>query len=275
MKPNPLVCASLVTVAMLFVVACGETVDPAIADWNALLNVPTGFADGTDDVGNYTAGPGLTLSGPMFGVAFGGDGTENTVAHSDHVHDYSEIQNRPGPEGWIKLESVARTNSTTFSFMNLDGNAYRRFRIEIEGVVGVAGSDRVIVLRPNAVTTSYGPSVMHMGAHEPGVSFHHGVTNFGAPPDNALPICVTHFNQDGHVMCTSEMNSETGRMRLVTTNAVFATALTTCGTPGNGCISQDTVTAVWRDTAANITSMEISFPSITTFVGDVTLWALK
>lgn len=41
-------------------------------DWNALLNVPTGFADGLDNDTTYTAGAGLSLGGNAFSVPAAG-----------------------------------------------------------------------------------------------------------------------------------------------------------------------------------------------------------
>lgn len=41
-------------------------------DWNALVNVPAGFADGVDDDTTYSAGAGLSLSGGQFSIAASG-----------------------------------------------------------------------------------------------------------------------------------------------------------------------------------------------------------
>jgi hypothetical protein len=56
-------------------------------DWTRLKGVPTGFADGVDDAGQYTAGEGLGLAGAVFSVLYGGDGSAATAARSDHRHD--------------------------------------------------------------------------------------------------------------------------------------------------------------------------------------------
>jgi hypothetical protein len=59
-------------------------------DWENLDGVPAGFADGVDNEGTVTAGPGLTETGGVVDVVFddtGSDaGTDNTVARGDHNH---------------------------------------------------------------------------------------------------------------------------------------------------------------------------------------------
>jgi hypothetical protein len=87
---------------------------------------------------------------------------------------------------------------------------------------------------------------------------------------------VTFYGVDGHVMCATEMSTKTGRFRFVTGKAVFASALVTCnGTTALGCIIEGGISAVWRDSTTNITSLAVSFPSITVFNGEVTLWGIR
>jgi len=60
-------------------------------DWSQLKGVPAGIADGVDDAGVYSAGPGLTQSGTVFSAnltAIATDtGASTTVARGDHGHD--------------------------------------------------------------------------------------------------------------------------------------------------------------------------------------------
>ena len=68
----------------------------AVAPWSGLTGVPSGFADGVDDVAavvvgaSVYAGDGLTLAAAgdaiTLSVAFAGAGTAVTVSRSDHTH---------------------------------------------------------------------------------------------------------------------------------------------------------------------------------------------
>jgi len=64
--------------------------------WTRLSGVPAGFADGVDDVGAYSAGTGLLLTGTVisanFTTAAGDNGTATTVARGNHVHDARYLQ---------------------------------------------------------------------------------------------------------------------------------------------------------------------------------------
>jgi len=92
----------------------------ATIDWSRLANVPTGFADGTDD-GGYSVGDGLGIVGSVIAVLWAGQngdyGTATTAARSDHLHDgryYAKSQlNATGsinassnPVDWTQLKGV-------------------------------------------------------------------------------------------------------------------------------------------------------------------------
>jgi len=64
----------------LFAARAGEV------NWTNVTSVPGGFADGVDDVANYTAGAGLAITGSVISVKFGTNGVVNSVARSDHEH---------------------------------------------------------------------------------------------------------------------------------------------------------------------------------------------
>ncbi|MBE0540623.1 MAG: hypothetical protein IH623_04470 [Verrucomicrobia bacterium] len=57
------------------------------APWSGLTGVPPGFADNVDNDTLYTAGLGLNLTGTEFRVLFGGNGTADNAARSDHDHN--------------------------------------------------------------------------------------------------------------------------------------------------------------------------------------------
>ncbi len=54
--------------------------------WSGLTGIPAGLEDGDDDT-LYASGSGLFLSGATFNVLFGGSGSVDSAARSDHTHD--------------------------------------------------------------------------------------------------------------------------------------------------------------------------------------------
>jgi hypothetical protein len=55
--------------------------------WSDITGIPAGFADGVDNGVMYTEGAGLSLNGANeFSVNFGGAGSANSAARSDHDH---------------------------------------------------------------------------------------------------------------------------------------------------------------------------------------------
>jgi hypothetical protein len=158
---------------------------------------------------------------------------------------------------WVKLIDQGFASDQDYT-MKADGQTYRRFRIEMEGTLLVRGRDKHIGLRPNNATGPYGPGARHWQGHEPNVTWHHGVGDIGNA--NMLPLCTTHWNQDGYVMCTGEMNTRTGIARMIITSDIFNTS-GRCG--GNGdypsCVMSDIAVNAWRDTTTPITSLTLTF----------------
>jgi hypothetical protein len=60
----------LTSVAYAFRAGSAERFDGDVS-WGQLIDLPTGFADGSDDGASYAAGPGLTLAGDTFAVDTG------------------------------------------------------------------------------------------------------------------------------------------------------------------------------------------------------------
>jgi len=158
---------------------------------------------------------------------------------------------------WVKLVDQGFASDQDYT-MKVDGQTYRRFRIEMEGRMEARGRDKTIGLRPNNATRPYGPGSRHWEGHEPNVQWAHGVGDIGNA--SMLPLCTTHWNQDGYVMCTGEMNTQTGIARMIITNGIFNTA-GRCG--GNSdypsCVISDIAINAWRDTTTPITSLTLTF----------------
>jgi len=172
---------------------------------------------------------------------------------------------------WVKLRDVQLSSSADYTIQGIDGNAYRRFRIEVEGKIKVAGRDKVIGLRPNNSTVNYGPESIHWQGHAPNVSYAHGVAWFGAT-NSLLPLCATHWDQDGQIVCTGEMNAQTGMFRMINSNSVFNTS-GPCGS--SSCIVSDNAVNSWRDESANITSLTLYFNGASAFTGRLVLYGKK
>ncbi len=69
-----------------------STVSPAQVHWNNLTNLPSGFADGTDDGQAYAAGSGISIDASnVIAAIYGGNGSAATLARSDHNHDATYI----------------------------------------------------------------------------------------------------------------------------------------------------------------------------------------
>jgi len=210
--------------------------------------------------------------------------TADTVAAGDHAHSEYLAETGGSITGdidvtgqviaqntWTRIGSATLTNAGDHTFNNLDGNAYRRFRVELEGILAVGGTDRVIGLRPNSSVNNYGPYAMHWNGHMSGVAFS-DTTGITGTPASLLPLCVTHYNVDGHLFCTGEMNTRSGRYRMIHSSSTFASS-GACGS--SSCIITTQAMNSWRDSSANITSLVMHFGGATLFDGEVTLWALK
>lgn len=166
------------------------------------------------------------------------------------------------------------TSAADYTISNLDGNAYRRYRFEIEGRIIPNGSNRAIGVRPNGASdaASYGPGVMHWYAHNPGVEWTN-TTNITAPNSSLmLPVCISHWGVDGYLMCSGEMNTKTGNYRLMRSESAFNTS-GACG--ASSCVANTSITNAWRNTGTNITSLGIVFTGATDFDGTITIYGIE
>jgi hypothetical protein len=71
----------------LYAPSAGLATSANAVPWGGLTGVPASFLDGIDNDTLYSAGAGLTLSGTIFSVNFGGTGGTSQAARSDHHHD--------------------------------------------------------------------------------------------------------------------------------------------------------------------------------------------
>src|SRR5579859_2853518 len=173
---------------------------------------------------------------------------------------------------WVKLHENSLGTDQDYT-MPADGQTYRRFRIEMEGRITSGGSDRIIGVRPNGSSANYGPGSRHWEGHVPNVEWSHGVAMPAYP--TLLPVCTSHWNRDGQLMCTGEMNTRTGMARMILSNSVFYPN----GSSGNNssmptCIISDILTNSWRDESTAISSLTLNFNG-GIFYGKVVLYGKK
>jgi hypothetical protein len=83
--------------------------------WSALTGLPAGFADGIDNDTTYSAGAGLTLSGTLFSVNFGGSGAALTASRSDHLHSASDITSGVLADARIPTDVARLSTDETFT----------------------------------------------------------------------------------------------------------------------------------------------------------------
>ena len=134
----------------------------------------------------------------------------------------------------------------------------------------------MISLRPNGSTTNYGPGSIHWQGHEPNVTWAHGVAWVGKSQPNFLPLCATHWGRDGNLMCTGEMNTQTGMFRMIDSNSVFITSSTCGNNPAYpSCMIADNLENSWRDQTSNITWLILHFDGAPGFRGRFTLYGKK
>jgi len=178
---------------------------------------------------------------------------------------------------WVLLHSANLTAAADHTISGLDGNAYTRFRIEADGIIFVGGGDKAIGLRPNGDTTAANYTVvMAYDQHTPGSSVSTAVTGgYGITAANQLPLCGANFNTDCQLTCSGEMRTRTGNMRNFFSEGLAETVVSNCGSGNIGCITRQRHGGAWRNSAANITSLVVTFNTATGFNGTIRLYGRK
>jgi hypothetical protein len=204
------------------------------------------------------------------GIGMGGNDKPRAAldVRGDVVANNVQANNVQADNVWVKLHEANLNTGSDYTITGLNGNAYRRFRIEVEGGLDVGGADRTIGLRPNGAATGYGPGMIHYVWHVPGDRYGNDAQWFGGA-NSLLPLCSTNWNQNGQVQCTAEMNTRTGMYRMIVSEGVFNTA-NTCG--ASTCMAVYHSANSWRDVSTNITSLTLSFNGASRFWGRVVLY---
>lgn len=183
----------------------------------------------------------------------------------------------PGPSDTVLLHSAQLSDASDYTVSGLDGNSFRRFRIEIEGFLDVPDGKTVVVgVSPNGTSTLYGPGVIHLVGHIPGSKYVTDVTTWAGNPwisdRNMLPVCASHLGKDGYVACTGMLSTKAGGARLINSSSAW----TSSGDCGNStCVFSDRLTNSWGDVSNNITSLTFRFGGAEGFKGEVTVYGVK
>jgi len=179
---------------------------------------------------------------------------------------------------WTRLHEAQLSSAADYTVKGLNGDAYRQFRIELEGTVTTENYGywtKAIGIRPNgnADATNYGT---HQELAAAPWTFGQNATDF-------LPLCVSHWLADGQVSCAGEMNTHTGMSRIMRSESLFITLADCSHHPWSHLIpqqqqhcilSQDAANA-WFDQSTNITSLTLYFGKATGFTGRFVLYGRK
>jgi hypothetical protein len=196
----------------------------------------------------------------------------NLAATGDLTSTNGQVYARNVPQ-IIFEQDITTTGDLNIVPAGFSGNAWRRLRVEIEGIMDVpAATGGILYVRPNGAATGYGPAAMHWYGQEPGIKWAHEV-NGPVPGNNLLPVCNNHYGLSGHVKCSFTMNTRTGMFRLARTTTVFITTTPNCGTMGIGCQYETLMSNAWRNTTDNITTLPMTFANLSAFTGHVTVYS--
>jgi len=176
---------------------------------------------------------------------------------------------------WTKLHDVQLSSAADYTVQGINGDAYRRFRVELEGTLttenryGSRDWSKAIGLRPNGSTANYGT---HQDLQVAPWTMGQNETDF-------LPLCISHWQLDGQLSCTGEMNAHTGMFRVMKSESTFVT-LRECGpnfwqSPHRSCMSSQDAANVWLDQTTNITSLTLYFGRASGFTGRFVLYGKK
>jgi hypothetical protein len=168
---------------------------------------------------------------------------------------------------WVKVHEATLQNASDYVISGLDGNRDRVYVVVLSGYIASGGVNRTVGLRPNGATTNYAAGAQHWIGNEPGAGYHN--TSGFQGTANQLPLCLSHYNSDGSIICQGQIKAETGSPRLIRSEDSFSrnSSVTTI-------LSTRHVNA-WNDTAANITSLTLHFGGASDFDGRIYVYRIR
>jgi hypothetical protein len=196
-----------------------------------LLGIPSGFADGVDNDTTYSNGAGLSLTGTVFSVNFGGTGAANTAARSDHNHDaayVNEGQSLSISNGMLQNDAIttakiydnsvtsAKINDGTIQTIDIGALAVTNARLSADAVTSAKIQDGTVTAADLADGSGSGIDADLLdGQH--GSSFQARVSGTCVPGSTIRTIAVdgTVSCQDDAPLLRSQMPAAASRVNLV------------------------------------------------------------
>ena len=295
----------------------------------SLLNAQSsGRAFFIDEQGNITVATNLSAGGNIKARTLEGDGTalnlesnksinekldkaggtisgKLTIAgKSDNAGPALNVAGDIGGDNvWTKLHDVQLSSAADYTVQGLNGNAYRWFRIELQGTLTARASSwphgelrKAIGIRPNGSNgqNDYGtqPDLINQWTTNTQWITFQNETNF-------LPLCIVYsrlgrLNQsglsEGQLSCTGEMNTPTEMFRVMRSESSFVTAIpeedhnlppwhhrnrNPWEQENRNYLSSASAANFWRDEKTNITSLTLFFGGAEGFRGRFILYGKK
>lgn len=159
---------------------------------------------------------------------------------------------------WTKIADVTLSDANDYTISSLNGNNFRFYNIMIIGTI-TASSDKFISVRPNNSSSSYLGGISHL--------VETGIHGAGVTASDKLVLGRNAWSHNGHVMIDALMDTKTGRHRVCVSTCLFSSTAASQ-------FSNQTMSSVWTDTSANITSLVFNFDGATNFAGNLILFGL-
>jgi hypothetical protein len=308
LKPRPVVSASGFARGM--VVGLLLLVSSAVLIGSLLNAQSNGRAFFIDEQGNVAIATNLNAGGKIKATTFEGDGSALNLEGNKSVTDKLDKtggtisgkltiagkSNNAGPalnvsgditgdNVWTRIHDVQLSSAEDYTVQGLDGDAYRWFRIELQGTLkaedryGRRAWQQVIGIRPNGANSreDYGTGI--------DLENQHWMMNINEMT-NFLPLCVAFRQLDGQVSCTGEMNTHTGMFRIMRSESSFIVTPNErdhhSGFPHqhpwelNRTIMRTTSAEnFWRDQTKNVNSLTLYFGGAGGFTGRFVLYGKK
>lgn len=164
---------------------------------------------------------------------------------------------------WMKIGEVDLSAAQNYTFTGLNGNTQKMYKVVFQGTLGVASSDRYILIRPNGLTSGFN-----------GYAIYNGTSGGSDWSTSGFYVGRNGWSANADVSFEYTFSAVTGRKR---TGFGMATFVHT-----NNNILGYTASGYWSNTSTNITSIQVAATSTSgatttgvTLTGKLMLFALR